>query len=290
MKRWQVKAKLDKIIAFSEIEQFIDTPVKRYSSGMYVRLAFSVAAHLDSDIMLADEVLAVGDAAFQKKAMGKMSDLSADTGKTVIFVSHNMAAVRTLCNKGIVLERGRLSFQGEIDDASIFYLNNLTSDSLLNKDLGSIERIQRHCTGEARIKGFSLENEKNPGEFINADEPSVAVIDFDVLYDDVRVGAEFMIMDDFQKVALLHSYQRSGICRKYNRGRHRLVCRIKSLPLVSGRYSITIALSRPGVPIDCLENASVIDVVLPYKSGMMTEFTKNSGNGCVYVDHEWFEQ
>ena len=108
MKRREVDAKIDEIIAFSEIEQHIDTPVKRYSSGMYVRLAFAVAAHLDSEILIADEVLAVGDAAFQKKALGKMNELSAGQGRTVLFVSHNMTQVKRLCNKGIILDHGSI--------------------------------------------------------------------------------------------------------------------------------------------------------------------------------------
>jgi len=108
MKTREINRKLEEIIDFSEIEQHIDTPVKRYSSGMYVRLAFAVAAHLDSEILLADEVLAVGDAGFQKKALGKMQDLSTSQGRTVIFVSHNMDAVKRLCNNGVILERGRI--------------------------------------------------------------------------------------------------------------------------------------------------------------------------------------
>jgi len=113
MKRRQVAKKLDEIIAFSEIEKFIDTPVKRYSSGMYVRLAFAVAAHLDSDILLADEVLAVGDSAFQKKCLGKMEDVSRNQGRTVLFVSHNMSAVEQLCRSGVILKNGSLYKQAE---------------------------------------------------------------------------------------------------------------------------------------------------------------------------------
>lgn len=123
MKKAEINRKLDEIIDFSEIEKHIDTPVKRYSSGMYVRLAFAVAAHLDSDILIADEVLAVGDAEFQKKAIGKMSELSTGQGRTVLFVSHNMAAVKSLCNKGVILEKGRLKFQSDsIDEAINVYL------------------------------------------------------------------------------------------------------------------------------------------------------------------------
>ena len=112
MKKREIARKMDEIVDFSGIENHIDTPVKRYSSGMYVRLAFSVAAHLDSDILIADEVLAVGDASFQKKAIGKMQSLSAGGGRTVLFVSHNMGAVKQLCNRGVILEKGRLA-QGD---------------------------------------------------------------------------------------------------------------------------------------------------------------------------------
>ncbi len=122
MKKAEVDRKIDEIIDFSGIGKYIDTPVKRYSSGMYVRLAFAVAAHLDSDILIADEVLAVGDADFQKKALGKMSQLSHGEGRTVLFVSHNMEAVKTLCNKGVVLDNGKLVFNSDIASAANFYL------------------------------------------------------------------------------------------------------------------------------------------------------------------------
>lgn len=124
MKRVEIDRKLDEIIDFSEIEKHIDTPVKRYSSGMYVRLAFAVAAHLDSEILIADEVLAVGDAAFQKKAIGKMNEISTGQGRTVLFVSHNMSAVRNLCNKGILLESGRITKQGKLNEVIDAYFEN----------------------------------------------------------------------------------------------------------------------------------------------------------------------
>ncbi|GMO35647.1 MAG: hypothetical protein Ta2B_15730 [Termitinemataceae bacterium] len=115
MKQRDVTKKFDEIVAFSEIGKFIDTPVKRYSSGMYVRLAFSVAAHLDSDILIADEVLAVGDTSFQAKALGKMQQLSTDCGRTVLFVSHGIAAVKTLCNTGIILQHGQIISHADVN-------------------------------------------------------------------------------------------------------------------------------------------------------------------------------
>jgi len=122
MSKFEIKNKFDEIVAFSEIENFLDTPVKRYSSGMYVRLAFAVAAHLEPDILIVDEVLAVGDAAFQKKSLGKMKDVSGE-GRTIIFVSHNMEAVQKLCTKGIFLDSGQLIQNGAIDSVVKKYLD-----------------------------------------------------------------------------------------------------------------------------------------------------------------------
>lgn len=134
MKRREVTRKMDEIIAFSEIEHHIDTPVKRYSSGMYVRLAFAVAAHLESEILIADEVLAVGDAAFQKKALGKMNDLATGEGRTVLFVSHNMNQVKNLCSKGLVLEKGRVVRQDDnINDSINWYLGIGDGETILTR-------------------------------------------------------------------------------------------------------------------------------------------------------------
>ena len=123
MKRHEIDKKLDEIVDFSGCERYIDTPVKRYSSGMMVRLGFAVAAHLDPEILVVDEVLAVGDAEFQKKAIGKMQDVSKGQGRTVLFVSHNMTAVKNLCLNGIVLDNGTTAFSGKIDSVIEYYLN-----------------------------------------------------------------------------------------------------------------------------------------------------------------------
>ncbi len=132
MRRQEITRKFDEIVAFSGVERYIDTPVKRYSSGMYVRLAFAVAAHLESEILIVDEVLAVGDAEFQKKCLGKMDDVSKGEGRTVLFVSHNMAAVKSLCTKGILLENGILSAYGKVTDVQDKYSNNTTHKSEFN--------------------------------------------------------------------------------------------------------------------------------------------------------------
>jgi len=123
MKKKEIDEKLEEIIEFSEMRQFIDTPVKRYSSGMYVKLAFAVSAHLDSEIMIMDEVLAVGDQAFQKKCIEKMADVSGKEGRTVLYVSHNMDTIRRLCDRVLVLEKGKLIFDGDVEKGIELYIN-----------------------------------------------------------------------------------------------------------------------------------------------------------------------
>ncbi|GGE32248.1 ABC transporter ATP-binding protein [Psychroflexus planctonicus] len=132
MTKGEIKAKEEEIIDFSGCAMYIDTPVKRYSSGMRVRLAFAVAAHLEPDILVVDEVLAVGDAEFQKKAIGKMKDISGNDGRTVLFVSHNMAAVKSLCTRGVVLENGKVAFEGGTDESVSFYLSKKEENKLVN--------------------------------------------------------------------------------------------------------------------------------------------------------------
>ena len=123
MSRSEIKNKFDEIVAFAEVEQFLDTPVKRYSSGMYVRLAFAVAAHMEPEILVVDEVLAVGDAQFQKKCLGKMEDVSKNEGRTVLFVSHNMGVIAQLCNRGVLLQKGKIIYEGLPGKAIESYLN-----------------------------------------------------------------------------------------------------------------------------------------------------------------------
>jgi len=129
MTRAEIRRKFDEIVAFAEVEKFLDTPVKRYSSGMYVRLAFAVAAHLEPEILVVDEVLAVGDVQFQQKCIGKMQDVSKNEGRTVLFVSHNMQAIQDLCNKGILLSQGKLVEEGNINRIIETYINNNSHNS-----------------------------------------------------------------------------------------------------------------------------------------------------------------
>ena len=149
MRRYEITKKLDEIIAFSGVERYIDTPVKRYSSGMYVRLAFAVAAHLESEILIVDEVLAVGDAEFQKKCLGKMGDVSKNEGRTVLFVSHNMSAIQNLCGKAILLKNGGIQYQGNVNDVTALYHNeDLASNKIEFSDNKYIKKISINQIGD----------------------------------------------------------------------------------------------------------------------------------------------
>ena len=134
MTRREITRKLDEIVEFAGVARYVDTPVKRYSSGMTVRLGFSIAAHLEPEILVVDEVLAVGDAEFQKKAIGKMQDVSRGEGRTVLFVSHNMTAVKSLCNTGLLLKDGSIDYTGEIDDVVDYYIQNQTEKGIRNNE------------------------------------------------------------------------------------------------------------------------------------------------------------
>jgi lipopolysaccharide transport system ATP-binding protein len=147
----EIKRKFDEIVAFAEVEKFLDTPVKRYSSGMYVRLAFAVAAHLESEIMLVDEVLAVGDAQFQKKCLGKMHDVATNQGRTILFVSHNTGVVASLCNKGILFQHGRLIMTGTVRDVLQCYTSEASKESVEFQPARGRAGITRIIIDQARL-------------------------------------------------------------------------------------------------------------------------------------------
>src|SRR5437667_1773032 len=153
MRRAEIKAKFDEIVAFAEVDRFLDTPVKRYSSGMYVRLAFAVAAHLEPEILIVDEVLAVGDGEFQKKCLGKMGHV-AGQGRTVLFVSHNMGAVQTLCRRAFLLAQGELQQEGPARDVVAEYLR--VSDAISSLPLA--KRIDRSGAGRFRFEELTILN------------------------------------------------------------------------------------------------------------------------------------
>ena len=172
MRKKEIERKFDEIVSFSGVERYIDTPVKRYSSGMYVRLAFAVAAHLESEILIVDEVLAVGDSEFQKKCLGKMNDVSTHDGRTVLFVSHNIAAVKQICRSGIYLQNGIILKQGPIQDVVKEYLLNPITITSQNDFLGDYK--SRRGGGEARFTSIVINNNS---QSLNPDEEVVIEID-----------------------------------------------------------------------------------------------------------------
>ncbi|HET9503944.1 MAG TPA: ABC transporter ATP-binding protein [Hymenobacter sp.] len=169
MTKTEIRSKFDEIVDFSGVERYIDTPVKRYSSGMYVRLAFAVAAFLEPEILIVDEVLAVGDAEFQKKCLGRMKDVSTNDGRTVLFVSHNMAAVKGLCNKGLVMKNGQVLLQSSVEDSVTLYYS-LLSSSIDN------ESLKKANTHEIELYEISLKNYFGQPGAAKFDEPLIFVI------------------------------------------------------------------------------------------------------------------
>ncbi len=160
MTRTEIESKMEDIIEFSEVREFIDTPVKRYSSGMYVKLAFSVAAHLDSEIMIMDEVLAVGDMAFQKKCLDKMREAANKEGRTVLYVSHNMNTIRQLCDRCVVLSEGKVIYDGDVEDAIEIYLNTNNDEYSPIQKLDNYER-PNNTNGKAFMHSFSFMNKSD---------------------------------------------------------------------------------------------------------------------------------
>jgi len=197
MRKKEITRKLDEIIAFSGVERYIDTPVKRYSSGMYVRLAFAVAAHLESEILIVDEVLAVGDADFQKKCLGKMDDISKGHGRTILFVSHNMAAVKNLCNKGIILENGMIKhISSNIEDAvNTYFMDGNNNDVSLRKEFDT--KTDEFCNKYVRLNLVNI-NVETKESFITIKDNISIEISFELFedFEDFNLAINFKSMTD----------------------------------------------------------------------------------------------
>ena len=227
MKRKELLQKIDEIVAFAEVEQFIDTPVKHYSSGMYLRLAFAVAAHLEPEILLVDEVLAVGDATFQKKCLGKMGEV-AEQGRTVLFVSHNMSAVKELCSRGILLDHGQVQYDGRANDCISEYYKRLDSESLKNKpDNLAASEIR---TGPVQVQG-------NYGAKVFAGNPFT--VKLPIVGEGLRNPWIFFIIEDFTGRVVLHNRVTSGdIGLDVVDGEYDLEVKIPPLWLSPGMYAM----------------------------------------------------
>jgi len=257
MSRSEIRHKFDEIAAFSGVEQFLDTPVKRYSSGMRVRLAFAVAAHLDPEILLIDEVLAVGDVEFQKKCLGKMQDVSSQ-GRTVMFVSHNMAAVQNLCSRAIVLRRGEVAEDAPVDTAIEEYLGHLTRNT---KDAFG-DNPDRKLRGPFRLTGARVLDEwDQPATHLVAGRPIAIEFDYYNPAGAQRPGLCYTIFNHLG-VAVTHcGTMYTGFAIEDLGERGTLRCQFPEIPLPLGQYRVSVALHGDGKEVDLVPNAAVFDVV-----------------------------
>ncbi|HEX9979486.1 MAG TPA: ABC transporter ATP-binding protein [Flavobacterium sp.] len=254
MRKQEIKRKLEEIIDFSGVERYIDTPVKRYSSGMYVRLAFAVAAHLESEILIVDEVLAVGDADFQKKCLGKMGDISKGEGRTVLFVSHNMAAVQNLCTRGIVLKNGMISYQGDIGTSIQEYLRESTATVSL---LDYRERKGSGIIKLAQVKAFGSEESAKPQTGMPFSLQFLIDNPRNIPFSDIRF--DFRIDDQMgQRIAWMSN---SLLGESVKKAGNMMTFNINRLNLNSGIYYVTVHITANGEVADWLQNIFSFEVM-----------------------------
>jgi len=265
MSREEIKRKFDEIVAFSEIEKFLDTPVKHYSSGMYVRLAFSVAAHLDPEILIVDEVLAVGDVTFQNKCLGKMEEARARS-RTVLFVSHNLAAIESFCSRGIVMQQGQVVFNGPCKDAIQFYLQGLRDNQTESHsdviDLGAAAgRPPKYRPQLKKLELFDG-NHQPLGGNLPAGGGLKALIHIELETPSANVDAELAFFSlSGQRLCTAHSAYEPNSTHERLEGRQVFVCQIPSLPLVPGEYKIRVGLDIALREVDCVEDATRLTVI-----------------------------
>lgn len=232
MSRKEVEDKIESIIEFSECRQFIDTPVKRYSSGMYVKLAFAVASHLDSEILVMDEVLAVGDMKFQKKCINRMGVAAEGEGKTVIYVSHNMATIRNLCNRCIVLDKGKVVYCGNVENAINLYMNLGMEHLSLYYNFADYERVNVDLGKKCFIDSVELINKK-VARFSNKEELSLSVVWRAIEdLDNIKFGLSIKYADG-SNVGFAEAAQ---IINRKDMGRHMSIINLELSNLADGIY------------------------------------------------------
>jgi lipopolysaccharide transport system ATP-binding protein len=247
MTRAEIQSKFDEIVAFSEVEQFLDTPVKRYSSGMYVRLAFGVAAHLEPEILIVDEVLAVGDAQFQKKCLGKMKEVSTGSGRTVLFVSHNMAAVQSLCSRAVVMRNGQVEYCGEVGTAIRHYSDQAaqSGSAIAPQQTGPFECLSAQVAGPDGREPVPLQPATVRIRFTTQEACYAAAVH---CYIEDAFGTLIMGIDTIDIETTRRTFDGETIdC----------VVSIDSLPLIPGAYNLRVCLKDQGRLLFC-------DCKLPY--------------------------
>jgi lipopolysaccharide transport system ATP-binding protein len=287
MSKSEIRRKFDEIVAFSEIEKFIDTPVKHYSSGMYVRLAFAVAAHLDPEILILDEVLAVGDTAFQRKCVGKIDEVNRG-GRTVLMVSHNITAAQSMCRRGLVLQAGGVVCNGSIKEAVDYYLNSVSGNGRGDRsycvDLSSAPgRPGRFSPVLKRVELF-----EGNGTPLQGSLPMGAALKVHVFLQLEKPLSQLNACLGFnnlmgQRVFTAHTYFEPR--RNWGEvvGDQCFVCTIPSLALVPGEYRLKVALSMGREDLDSVEDAACLEIADSdfYGTG------KVPWNGTCVIPHRW---
>ncbi len=284
MHRAEIKKKFDEIVDFAEIERFLDTPVKRYSSGMYVRLAFAVAAHLEPEILVVDEVLAVGDAQFQKKCLGKMEDVSATQGRTILFVSHNMAVIQSLCSRGVLLDYGKKIYDNGVNDVVTGYMETVRNHSVISM----VDRSDRR--GNKKLIFNKFEMRDCSGKKINSLGVGDAV-DLVLSYQsydnsnlrNVHVAIGVHGKFDENLFHLSTSVQNANFECIPPSGD--IVCRISKMTLQPGQYGINVFSTVDGDIADWIQNAASILVEASdfYGTGKLPP----ADQGPYIMEHVW---
>lgn len=258
MSQREIRAKFDEIVSFAGVEKFLDTPVKRYSSGMYVRLAFAVAAHMEPEILVVDEVLAVGDAEFQKKCLGKMSEV-AGGGRTVLFVSHNMPSVQQLCTSGLMLDSGVVAYRGPIDTTISTYMNSL--ERISRQELGAREDRQ----GNGMLKVIDISLHDRSGERVEVGicgEPLSVRIHYEAQFDGVERSADiaFNLRNQAGIPLTCFGNIQTGVERMVIHRRGYFECLVPRVTVRGGRYNCTVFVGVDGETCDWIQNAFNLDV------------------------------
>lgn len=281
MKRSEIARKFDEIVEFAGIEKFLDTPVKYYSSGMYVRLAFSVAAHMEPDILIIDEVLAVGDAEFQKKCLGKMESITKSEGRTILFVSHNMGAIKKLCSKTILLNRGRIVGYGATEDIVKMYMS--TSKSSSKEDIGA--RKDRKGTGDLKVVDCCLQTDGTKKDSVASGEDVSFILDYECKANAVvgNVVVGMGISTIYGENAFLCHNQMSNSKLVVTKQTGSLECSIKNLPLVPGFYSLNFRILSDNLLLDEMQNAYIFEVT----DGDFFGNGFSAKHSLFYIKNEW---
>lgn len=283
MRHHEIQQKFDEIVDFAQIEKFLDTPVKHYSSGMYVRLAFSVAAHLEPEILVIDEVLAVGDVRFQKKCLGKMQDV-ARSGRTVLFVSHNIPTIRNFCQKGVFLEEGHMRDIGPIDQVLNSYLSSFGDSGASTV----FEACERPGNKEFNIHSIRLKDSYgNPIDSVHLSEEAVVEIVFETLCDDAQASFALTLMsqDGACVFSSLSNQEQTFYGKPMKRGIYTTECRLYPHLLNNGRfYATLVGIGSFGAGPFAIEKAISFEAL---DDGVLKGDYQGMYGGCVRPKLEW---